>query len=425
MQIAIFSRSTVRHFTSGGMESQLDTLVKGFADKGHEVTVITTSYPIEDSFISKNLVETEDKQIKESGVSYYYIGGTTPGLNPLSFWEKPFALLKLLKRDKPEGSKNYFKESNNIFQKLHREKPFDVAVSQSTVAKGVKFSKNLPVISIIHGTISAEIKNRYKANKSFMNWGRFLGVDLPEWLFEWTFSNRSFFKRINIIVSVSKDLQSKFIQEYPTAQDKVRVIYNGVDAERFHPGAEKFQEFTLLNIGRMDREKGVDLIIKSVNLLKEEGVRVSAKLIGSGVHLNEFEKLVKGLALESQIEFLGQIPNGNLIDFYQKSHVFVLPTRREEGHPVTLSESFCSGLPFIAVPKGGLKELITDEKTGFYVKEDDFVDLAAKIRILYHDRNRLAEMAAEAREEGLKKFSKSAMINSYEILLEGLVQKNA
>ena len=61
---------------------------------------------------------------------------------------------------------------------------------------------------------------------------------MPKWLFEWTFSNRSFFKRINIIVSVSKDLQSKFIQEYPTAQDKVRVIYNGVDAVRFHPGVD-------------------------------------------------------------------------------------------------------------------------------------------------------------------------------------------
>ena len=90
MKIAITARSTIHHFSSGGMETHLKNLAEGLANSDNEVKVITTSFPkIEGEGVDKNNVHKI-----ENGVEYIFIGDTTPGLNPLSKWEIIFYKLK-------------------------------------------------------------------------------------------------------------------------------------------------------------------------------------------------------------------------------------------------------------------------------------------------------------------------------------------
>lgn len=419
MKLAVFSRSTTHHFISGGMESHLKILLEGLSASGHDITVFTSSYPTDDPQ-TKIELETVVKEV--DGIKYVFAGDTTSGLNPLTLWEKIFVKLKLLNRNNiVEGSLNYYSASMDEFLKIHIEDSFDCILSQSTAAKGILVHEKLrvPIISVIHGTIPNEIKSRFHSNRTIKNWVRFIFVDLPRWLVEHYFSNAKFFRKCRYIISVSNDLRTKFLGDYPKLKRRVRVVYNGVDEELFTPGKfeDKYSEFTALYVGRIDREKGIDLLINAINIAKKGGANIKAKIIGMGVHIYEFKNLTKSLGLLDSIEFLGQIQNKDLVNYYQKSHAFVLPTRREEGHPVTVSEAFCSGLPVIATKKGGLKEVITDSKDGYYIDIGSATSLSYVLKRLAEKPKLLQEMSVEARKTGELKFSKRAMIHGYNLIL--------
>lgn len=417
MNIAILSRSTTKHFTSGGMEVHLKLLTEGLAALGHKVTVVTTSQIINGA----TSLETIEESI--NSVNYIYIGNTTPGLNPITLWESIFQKLGLLRRGEyGEGGKNFFIESRKVLSDLHQIDPFDIIISQSTVGKGV-VDMGIPIISIIHGTIFTEIKNRFSSLKTLKNTIRLILVDLPKWLGEHYFSNRQFFGKVDGVVAVSRYIKDKFTNDYQEFNDKVHVIYNGVDSEKFSPANSMADVFTILNVGRMDREKGIDLIIQTVKQLKDDGKQVRAKLVGSGVHISELKELVSKLNLDDAIEFTGQVDNSDLPDIYRSATVFLLPTRREEGHPVTLSEAFCCGLPFIATKRGGLSELITDGTDGFFVTED--VDsIVEKIAILYDNPVALKSMSENARSTGVRKFSIGTMLKMYDNLISKIVHES-
>jgi glycosyltransferase involved in cell wall biosynthesis len=233
-------------------------------------------------------------------------------------------------------------------------------------------------------------------------------------------SNRKFFKKCRYIIAVSNDLREKFLNDYPNLKHRVRVIYNGVDDTLFTPDSneKKYSDFTALYVGRVDREKGIDLLINAVNIAIKEGAKVKAKIVGMGIHVYDFKNLVKSLGLMDSIEFVGQVKNNELVEYYQKSHVFVLPTRREEGHPMTVSEAFCSGLPVIASKKGGLVELIVDSKDGYFIDTQSATSLAYLLKHLSEKPEILKEMSAEARKSGEKKYSKRAMILGYNTILD-------
>ncbi len=422
MKIAVFSRSTIHHFTSGGMETHLKILLDGLSAAGHQITVFTSSYPTDDPTTK---IEKGNIVKEENGIKYVFVGDTTSGLNPLSFWENTFVKLHLVSRNNIiEGKKNYYSESSDEFLKIHIESSFDCILSQSTAAKGLVMHPKIrtPIIAVIHGTIPNEIKSRFRSNTTIKNWIRFIMVDLPKWLIEHHVSNRKFFKRCRYIIAVSKDLREKFLNDYPKLKHRVRVVYNGVDDILFAPApiTQKYSHFTALYVGRVDREKGIDLLLNAIHIARNEGVQVKAKIIGMGIHIYEFKNLAKSLGLMDSVEFVGQVKNTDLPEYYQKSHVFVLPTRREEGHPMTVSEAFCSGLPVIATKKGGLSELITDSKDGYYIDTKSATSLAYILKHLYEKPELLKEMSQEARKTGENKYSKRAMILGYNSILDKL-----
>lgn len=416
MNIVIFSRSTFKHFATGGMESHLKILSEGLVENGHDVLIITTSLSVDNPHnIEENINDVE----------YLFLAKTTSGLNPLTTWEQIFYKIGVLKRGTSgEGELNYFNESNKAFQKSLQKEQFDLIISQSTVAKGISSPNGTPLISIIHGTIFDEIRNRFNANKTLFNWIRFLIVDLPRWITEHYFSNRRFFGRVNKVIAVSETLKRSFVGDYPSLREITEVIYNGVDTDFFKPSEAKYPSFTILFVGRMDREKGVDLILQAIHLLREKKLRIEAKLVGTGIHLNELKKLSEHLGVNTYCEFVGEIPNSEVKKYYEHSHIFVLPSRRKEGHPVVISEALACGLPIICTRSGGLNELIDDSRTGFFVPLNSYHDIAKNIEKLFNDRNLLQLLSNQARKSAEDRFSKRAMIQRYLEIFK-TTQKNA
>lgn len=420
MNIVVISRAVTTHFVSGGMETQLKNLIEGLAELGHKIIVITTSYPISGDILKENKTE------RINGVEYFYIGDTTSGLLPLTMFELPWKAIGYLDRgDKKEGGKNFFEESLKVFNELNSKNNFDIVISQSTGALGIVGKADLPIVSISHGTITNEIKNRLKTAKTLKNWFRFLVVDLPKWEMELMFSNRKFYDQVSSIVCVSNILKSQFLKEYSGDQKKriekkTIVIYNGVDSCKFSPSKEANDKFKILYVGRVDREKGIDLIIKAMSELKSRELDISADIVGGGIEEESLKNLAETLLVSDIVNFIGPVSNDKLNKYYNEASLFVFPSRRLEGQPMTVAESFCSGLPVIATRSGGLLEIIEDGVNGEFVKSEDFVDIVNKVQALFVNKKRLTEMSKNARVSGLEKFSKASMVKSYEKLLESL-----
>lgn len=142
-------------------------------------------------------------------------------------------------------------------------------------------------------------------------------------------------------------------------------------------------EFTLICVGRLTPEKGVDLLIKAMDLLVgKNGLKIKCKIVGEGKEETPLREMVANRGLEPYFEFVGFIPPGeDLYRQYDSADIYVLPSYTE-GLPKTIYEAMARGLPIVATDVGGVSEIVSDHENGLVVPPNDSVKLAAAIKQL-------------------------------------------
>jgi glycosyltransferase involved in cell wall biosynthesis len=168
------------------------------------------------------------------------------------------------------------------------------------------------------------------------------------------------------IVAVSQDLEERVVA-LGADPDRVRVIYDGIDAELFHPGprdaarARLARELDLrgpviLYVGNLVPVKGLEVLIDAFARLAGQGVDFTGLLIGQGPLRSRLEDRVARLGLRDRVKLLGPRPHDRLPDWYRAADLFVLPSY-SEGVPVVLLEAVACGTPFVASRVGGIPEI--------------------------------------------------------------------
>ena len=212
-----------------------------------------------------------------------------------------------------------------------------------------------------------------------------------------------------IIVAVSRMLAKNFESLHHLSPDRIRVIHNGVDTERFAPSVRnKFREQTRRELGV--RDETLFLMLAHNLLLKnaEATIRAAAKLNTTGARLHvviaggkkpqRFIKLARKLGITNLVTFLGQV---DPLPYYAAADVFVHPTWYDPCSLVTLEASSC-GLPVITSRFNGAAELMTDGKEGFLIDDPgDLATLASKMGDLIEPTRRIT-MAAAGHEFALQ-----------------------
>lgn len=121
--------------------------------------------------------------------------------------------------------------------------------------------------------------------------------------------------------------------------------------------------------------KGLDVLIKSVSMLKVNGTIVVVNVAGDGIYRDYFEKLAKSYSVSDLFRFHGFLNNNEVVDMYDHSDIFVMPSRTE-GLPRAMIEAMARGLPCIGSNVGGIPELLRVEAL---VPADNVVKLCEKI----------------------------------------------
>ncbi|HEY1754525.1 MAG TPA: glycosyltransferase [Bryobacteraceae bacterium] len=226
-------------------------------------------------------------------------------------------------------------------------------------------------------------------------------------------------------VSVSESVR-RTVEESTGQKDNFVVVPNGVDGSLFTAGenGQKRSRNQILFAGAVRPIKGVDVLLRAVRLLVNQGVDANLLVVGEayyGSYRKEetrLRQLALELDLETKVRFAGKKSPADLAADMRESAVLVLPSRAES-FGMVLVEALASGTPVVATRCGGPEDIVNDQ-VGVLVPKEDPEALAKGIRhVLEHTEE---YPPAKLRAHALEKFGLEPVGNRMARLYEQSVE---
>lgn len=223
--------------------------------------------------------------------------------------------------------------------------------------------------------------------------------------------------QVDEIYAISNFVKSSLINNYSVKMDKIHVIYNGVNLERFSP--EKNNDNEIIYVGRLIEEKGVQVILHALSKIKED---YHFSVVGDGPYRYELEKMAQELDVKSKVTFYGAQKDVN--KYLNRANIFVHVPLLEEGFGITVVEAMAAGTNVITTYSGGIPEIITDGVNGHMVVRNDTDSLAERMRDVLLNYN--AEENIEIRRQAIvdsRKYSIEEFSEQLDTLLCAKISK--
>ena len=185
------------------------------------------------------------------------------------------------------------------------------------------------------------------------------------------YKREKFFK----VVAISDMVKQDIIRWYGISEDRIDVIYNGVDIERFHPRNRQYREeirkrygigdeFVILFVSNNFRMKGLDYLIKALAKIKKEDHPPFRLLVLGRDHQGPYLRLVTHLGVSQEIIFVGSTNEPE--KYYGAADLLVHPTFYD-ACSLTVLEALASGLPVITTTSNGASGMITQREDGWVI----------------------------------------------------------
>jgi glycosyltransferase involved in cell wall biosynthesis len=227
------------------------------------------------------------------------------------------------------------------------------------------------------------------------------------------------FRGSRAIVVNSHDVANYIVRHYRAPRDRIRVVYNGIDIERFRPGPLAREAGPIVTVGRLVGQKNHDLFLRAAAALAQQGTAVRFAIAGDGPLRATLETTARRLGIGEQVEFLGE--RSDIENVLRGASQFWL-TSRWEGMPNVVLEAMASGVPVLATDVGGVRELIRDGVDGFVLPPDDAVAFARHAHALLADPARLNAFKSAARA-GAESFATPRMVAALARLYEEVLNQ--
>ena len=259
-----------------------------------------------------------------------------------------------------------------------------------------KYNLDIPIVYTAHGVLPAKVKD--------------------------------IINQVDKIIAVSNFSREAAIKEGFSA-NKIEVVYNGVDIDKFKPHEEKRNllrkkynipqdAFTMIIVSRIKnlRNKGHQHLL---NVLSEYEVSKYWHLvvIGKGKGLGSLKQKIKEYNLQDRVHLLGH--KTDVENYEDMADVVVLPSYFET-FGLVLAEGMAMEKPAVAFKVGGVPEVIEDNKTGFVVDYDNDDELVEKLAILAKNPDLCKQMGINARKKVVKDFANEIMIKKLEVIYDSL-----
>lgn len=172
------------------------------------------------------------------------------------------------------------------------------------------------------------------------------------------------------------------------------------------------------SVGRLEWEKGYDVLIRAVSKIKDPPV--SLIILGEGTQRRDLIKLAANLEIENRVHLPGY--SDSVVEFLSLINVYVQPSRFE-GMPNALLEAMVAGCPIVASSLDGIQELIEDGRNGWLFAPEDSDQLADLIVQALTDRLEAHERGKLAQQVVVENYSIERMLNSWDKVVRAEIDR--
>jgi glycosyltransferase involved in cell wall biosynthesis len=219
--------------------------------------------------------------------------------------------------------------------------------------------------------------------------------------------------RLDAHVAVSERTARQVEGDAGLPNGSVTVIHNGVPAGATEPPEPLAQGQVIGSAGRLDRQKGFDVLVDALALL--DGI--TAVVAGEGAERAALEQRAREAGVADRFLLPGSTED--VPQLLRALDVFVLPSRFE-GLPLVLLEAMEAGVAIVAADVGGVAEAVVDGETALLVPPDDPDALAAAIRTLLENPELRGRLGRSAHERWQDEFDVPVMVAAYERVYRGV-----
>jgi glycosyltransferase involved in cell wall biosynthesis len=382
---------------SGGTGAYVYYLSHSLQKLGHNVHVVAR--------------HSEDSEDTVNGIKVHYIKGTGNALT--RYWR-------------------FARSASNKIEELNKQIGFDVIHANLPLVPSFAIPKDSAkaLVCAVHSTWKGEAIVTRRSNPKELNPNEKMMLRFNRVLRRY---ETQLMKQSDALIAVSRYTVGELTELYGIGAEKIHVIYNGVDVNKFKPRpdrAELRREFGLeeekkivLFVGRLYHRKGLEILLRSIPPVIQEFGDVKFAISGTGFKKKEqsLRDLAKQLDIEDTVKFLGYVPDEKLPDLYSASDIFVLPAIYEN-FPFAILEAQATGLPVISTKVGGIPEFLADNENGFLIDPGDPAQLTQRVLALLQDPKLAEEMGRRGRKLIEEKFAwrliTGQVIDLYSKLLE-------
>jgi len=207
-------------------------------------------------------------------------------------------------------------------------------------------------------------------------------------------------EKIDVFLAPSRFMEKKAIQAGIPAKKIIHLPYF-VSKDKKQSSSSKENPY-LLYFGRLNQEKGINLLIKSFVEVSKDFSKWKLKIIGNGPEKEKLKNLAKKC---NQIEFLGYKKSDELKKLISNTYLTILPSIWPDNFPFSILESLSLAKPVLASRVGGIPELVKDKKTGLLFKSNNQKNLTDKIIWAINNKKEIKKIGKNAQKEILSKYN--------------------
>ena len=405
MKIGLLSYRS--HPYSGGQGIYVKHLSKALSDLGHEVSVLSgPPYPeLNDSvqlikIPSLGMFEIEDR-MKLFSLKLLF--------RPLDLYEWITVMTGGFPEPYTYGKRVYKYLKNN-------RKDFDIILdNQSLCGSLLKIQNILPLAVTIHHPITKDHKlemqnaSNWKERLSSMRWHNFLPMQ------------KRVAPKLNKIICVSAPSKEDIVKEFLVEDNKIEVILNGIDINRFVPSPSNLVKVNrIITTASADIPlKGLKYLIQALPEILKSFPKTTLTVIGKAPSNSEVSRLISNLDLKEIISFKSGISENEIVDLYHASEIAVIPSLYE-GFGFGAGEAMACGVPLISTHSGGLKEVVGDCAIKILPSSADEIEKA--VINLFNNQEKRKELSAKGRQRMETKFDWKIAASSYESSFQEVIE---
>ena len=372
MRIAIFTDAYDPYIS--GVTTSIKMLKTALENMHHEVLIITANLK------NNRFIYDENKKI-------IYIPGIKTGIYETrltGIYSRK--AMKIIKEWKP-----------NI---IHSQTEFGIGVFSRIVARKLK----IPVVHTYHTLYEDYVY--YVTHGIFDNLGKKLAISITKYFCD---------KKCDELIVPTDKIKNLFMDKYHIKRN-IHVIPSGIDTDKFIRNDKmnkeiqklkkkykiKEHDFVIGSIGRVAKEKSLDVLLKNASLLIKENKNFKVIIVGNGPDLDNLKELVKKLNIKDNVIFTGSV-SYDLVPIYYHLFSVMVSFSKSETQGLTIIEALASSIPTICIDDKSFREMIEDQYNGYLITSNEqFIE---RIYQLKNNLQLYSDMAINAKNS-VHKYSK-------------------